>query len=118
MKKTIGTVDGELMPEVKKTLGTLDQALRDADKILVRADEEILPGVKKTLDDLQRSVASAERVLANTDAALLGQDAPAQQQLRDTLQELSGAARGVRLLVDYFERHPEMLIRGKNQEKP
>jgi len=24
----------------------------------------------------------------------------------------------VRILVDYLERHPEMLIRGKTEEKP
>jgi paraquat-inducible protein B len=112
-------VDGEirrLMPEVKKALGSLDRSLQNANKILARADEEILPGVTKTLEDLQRSVAAAERVLANTDAALLGPDAPAQQELRKTMQELSRAARGIRLIADYFERHPESLIRGKNQK--
>ena len=114
-------VDGrgpkEVMPEVKKTLATLDQSLQNANKILVRADAEIVPSVTKTLEDLQRSVAAAERVLANTDTALLGPDAPAQQELRATLQELSRAARGIRLIADYFERHPESLIRGKNTEK-
>ncbi len=76
-------VDGEVrkvMPEVKKTLGTLDQSLQNANKILARADAEIVPSVTKTLEDLQRSVAAAERVLANTDTALLGPDAPAQQE--------------------------------------
>ena len=118
VNRMVTRVDGEIMPELKKTLGTLDLALRDADKILVRADEELVPGVKNTLQGLQATVESAQRVLANTDTSLLGPDAPAQQELRETLQEVSGAARGVRLLVDYFERHPEMLIRGKTQEKP
>ena len=49
----------EIMPELKKTLGTLDLALRDADKILVRADEELVPGVKNTLESLQAAVDSA-----------------------------------------------------------
>lgn len=109
-------VDGEirqLMPEVKKTLGSLDRSLQNANKILARTEEEIVPGVTKTLEDLQRSVAAAERVLANTDTALLGPDAPAQQEMRETMQELSRAARGIRLIADYFERYPESLIRGK-----
>ncbi len=134
LKKVLGTVDQavkdvnrmvvnvdgniqELMPEVKKTLANLDRALGSADKILVRADEELVPGVKNTLDGLQGTVAAAQRVLANTDAALLGPDAPAQQQLIEALQEVSLAARGLRLISDHFERHPESLIRGKNQEK-
>jgi len=28
------------------------------------------------------------------------------------------AARSVRVLVDYLERHPDTLIRGKPEEKP
>jgi paraquat-inducible protein B len=38
------------------------------------------------------------------------------QQLDSTLQEVSGAARALRLLADYLERHPEALIRGKTGE--
>jgi len=30
-----------------------------------------------------------------------------------TLKELSAAARSLRTLADYLERHPEALIRGK-----
>jgi paraquat-inducible protein B len=59
-------------------------------------------------------LASADRVLKNTDTTLVGTDAPAQQELRDALQEIVRAARAVRVLADYLERHPESLIRGKN----
>ncbi len=120
VNRLVVNVDGqvkEVIPDLKRTLGTLDQALHNADKILVRADEELVPGVKNTLDRLQASVTAAQRVLENTDAALLGPDAPAQQQLIEALQEVSRAARGLRLISDHFERHPESLIRGKNQEK-
>jgi paraquat-inducible protein B len=111
-------VDGEILPEVKKGLGTVDQTLLEVNRMLTRLDGEIVPEVKKTLEDLRRSVAAAERVLANTDTTLLGPDAPGQQELRDALQEISRAARGIRVLTDYLERHPETLIRGKTQEKP
>jgi paraquat-inducible protein B len=48
----------------------------------------------------------------------VGKDAPAQQDLRDALQEIARAARWPRVLTDYLERHPEALIRGKIDEKP
>jgi len=35
----------------------------------------------------------------------------------DALQEMVLAARSLRVLTDYLERHPESLIRGKSQEK-
>ena len=38
------------------------------------------------------------------------------QQLDSTLQEVSRAARSVRVLADYLERHPEALLRGKKGE--
>jgi paraquat-inducible protein B len=33
--------------------------------------------------------------------------------LGDTLREVSRAARSLRVLADYLERHPEALVRGK-----
>jgi paraquat-inducible protein B len=44
---------------------------------------------------------------------VLGRDAPLQSDLSATLLELSRAARSVSALVDYLERHPESLLRGK-----
>jgi paraquat-inducible protein B len=56
-------------------------------------------------------------VMNNADTTLLGPNAPVQQDLRDTLQELGRAARSLRTLTDYLERHPESLLRGKPEEK-
>ena len=57
-------------------------------------------------------------MLKDADATLLGKNAPVQLDLRDTLQEVTLAARSLRMLMDYLEQHPEALIRGKTQEKP
>ncbi len=80
------------------------------DGLVKRAEGEILPDVRKTLEDLQR-------VLKSTDATLVGKDAQAQQDLREALQEISRAAKAISGLVDYLERNPDALIRGKTQEK-
>ena len=92
--------------------------MKSADRTLTRVDVETLPEAKKTLEDLRRAVTAAERVLSNTDNTLLGPDAPAQQELRDALQEIARAARAIRLLADTLERNPETLLRGKNKENP
>ena len=76
-----------------------------------------MPEGTKTLEELRRAIASGDSVLRNTDATFFGKDSPAPQDLRDALQEVTRAARSVRILVDYLERHPEMLIRGKPEEK-
>ena len=38
------------------------------------------------------------------------------QQVGSTLREVSDAARSLRVLADYLERHPEALLRGKKGE--
>ena len=104
--------------EVKNALATLNQTLKDADTLVNRVDAQWVPEGTKTLEELRRAIATADRALKNADTTLFAKDSPAPQDLRDTLQEVTRAARAVRVLVDYLERHPEILIRGKSQEKP
>ena len=101
--KLMAYVDATLLPELKNTVGSANQLLGTVDSQL-----------GGTFDEARRVLASADRVFKNTDATLVGTDAPAQQELRDALQEIVRAARAVRVLADYLERHPESLIRGKN----
>ncbi len=108
----------EIGNDVRKAVGSLDRTLQTASRTLDRVDGETLPEAKKTLEDLRRAIAVAERLLANTDNAFLGPDAAAQQELRDALREIARSARAIRLLADYLERHPETLIRGKSKENP
>ena len=98
LRRMIATLDGLLKTGLNKTLGEVDTTLTE---------------VNKTLVDLRGPLATADRVLKNTDATLLGKNAPVQQDLRDALQEVTLAARSLRMLVDYLERHPDALIRGK-----
>jgi paraquat-inducible protein B len=102
--------------DLRKTLASLDQTLQVAGKAVNRIDTDLTPGLKTTLDELRSALAAADRVLKNTDTTLVGRDAPAQQDLRDALQEITRAARSLRVLADYLERHPESLIRGKPEE--
>jgi paraquat-inducible protein B len=103
--------------DVRTALATLNQTLKDAGALVGRVDAQWVPEGTKTLEELRRAIASGDSVLRNTDATFFGKDSPAPQDLRDALQEVTRAARSVRILVDYLERHPEMLIRGKPEEK-
>ena len=49
---------------------------------------------------------------------LVASDAPLQQDLRASLQELGRAAQALRHLADTLDRHPEALLRGKPEETP
>lgn len=103
--------------DTKKAIVTLDQTLKDAQKLLGRIDAEVVPEVKTAVENLKRAVAAAERVLVNADKTLIGPDAPANQELREALQEITRAARALKGFAEYMDSHPEALIRGKGQEK-
>jgi len=118
LDRTLVRLEGETLPEARKSLETLDRTLQSANRTLERVDGEIVPEAKKTLEDLRRAIASADRVLSNSDDAFLKPDAPGRQDLRDALREIARAARAVRALADYLERNPNALIRGKSREKP
>jgi paraquat-inducible protein B len=87
------------------TLTSLDQTLKSTDQLMKHVDSDIAPQVKATLAEAQAAMKNAKD--------LLGQDAPLQSDLGATLLQLSRAAKAVTALVDYLERHPESLIRGK-----
>jgi paraquat-inducible protein B len=104
--------------DTRKTLETLNKTLKDVNTAVNRLNAEVTPELKKVLEEVRRATVSADQVLRNTDATLVGKDAPGQQELRDALQEVARAARSLRVLTDYLERHPDALIRGKAGEKP
>jgi len=68
-----------------------------------------------TLPELNAALAEMRTVLRDLDQ-WVSADAPLQGDLRETLEELSKAARAVSELADMLERHPEALLQGKGGE--
>jgi paraquat-inducible protein B len=84
-----------------KALGNdLLKAMSELDRTLVSA--------RGTLDSGRDALDNANKLIEPN--SVLG------AELGNTLQEVSRAARSVRVLADYLERHPEALIRGKTGE--
>jgi paraquat-inducible protein B len=69
----------------------------------------------QTLVAARGTLVSARGTLTNT-ASLTEPNSAQLQQMNSTLQEVSRAARSLRVLADYLERHPEALLRGKKGE--
>jgi paraquat-inducible protein B len=131
--KAVNRLDADVTPELKTTLDEVRRVLATTDgmiknelnatldevrRVLATADGTLKNEVNTALEEVRRAIATADRVLKNTDTTLLGKNAPVQQELRDALQEVARAARSLRVLTDYLERHPESLIRGKIEGKP
>jgi paraquat-inducible protein B len=104
--------------DTRQAIESFNQAMKDADKALVRFDSDLTPEIKSAIEEFRRATVSADKMIKDTDATLVGTNAPGQQELRDAMQEVTRAARSLRVLTDYLERHPDALIRGKTEEKP
>jgi phospholipid/cholesterol/gamma-HCH transport system substrate-binding protein len=93
-------------PAVQETMRNLASATRDLDLLVREVRAEVKPlvaSVRGASDAAQRTLAQADRALSGN----LGYD------VSRTLGELDAAARAVRSLADYLERHPEAVLKGK-----
>jgi paraquat-inducible protein B len=77
--------------------------------------EAIGQDLRKTMADVDQTLDSARRALDHADT-LIESNSGLNQELTNALREVDSAARSLRVLSDYLERHPEALIRGKPDE--
>jgi paraquat-inducible protein B len=95
-------------PELGHSLKSLDDTLARLDKVT----QEAAPDIQSLLKSLRDTADSAQNTL-NTVQSLIGSTAPAGTDLPRLVRELTEAARSVRSLTDYLDRHPEALLRGR-----
>lgn len=100
----------QLSLKIMATMGALEQTLKNADYLLQNVNGNLAPQVKATLVEAEAAMRNAKEILA--------QDAPLSGDLGSTLLQVSRAAKSITALVDYLERHPESLLRGKPGDSP
>jgi len=77
--------------------------------------EEIEASVADLMKNLNRTLTNTDNLLGSANK-LIEPNSVLDTELNNMLQEGGGAARSLRVLADYLERHPEALIRGKTGE--
>ena len=124
-------------PDIEASISELKGALVDARKLVNNVDEEVKPlsgKAQTTFDDIGKLARhvdgqvdplsqSVTETLKSVDSAfksideLVGKRSPTRADLENTLKELAGAARSLRVLADYLEQHPDALLKGKGYKK-
>ncbi len=94
--------------ELQQSLKVLQVTLNSAGLLAEKLNNDVAPEITVAMKDVRETLNAAERTLSA--------DAPLQQDIRQTLQELTRAAVSLRVLTDYLERHPESVIRGRRGE--
>lgn len=104
MEKTVKTLNHNLEPllaNTNKTMVSTNTLIKDLKPIVANTD--------KTL-----STATAALDRARDSMAKLGGAVEPESELSETLEALKDAARSIKNLTDYLERHPEAVLTGKD----
>ncbi len=90
------------------TESELEAVSKDLRSLLETADTEIVPLAASASGALHETRSTMARI-----DAVLGEEKTL-YRLADLLEEMTGAARSIRVLAEYLERHPEALLSGKD----
>ena len=96
-------------PEIKETLRSLNSVVKEIQMLTADLRNRTTPEINAVLKQTQQSLSTAN--------AVLEADSPLQYRMKETLEEISKAARSLRVLMEYLENHPESIITGKGSEK-
>jgi paraquat-inducible protein B len=94
-------------PKLKESISQLDESLTEIDKTVKAVGpkvDQLVQTLRNTAQQLDQASAAASKTMGG---------AASQTGLNDTMREVKEAARSIRSLADYLERHPESLISGK-----
>lgn len=109
----------EIPAGVVDTLGELDRTLADVRALVVATDERLAPLVSRaenSLESLSGLLRDAGGLLESL-SAQVSTESDLNFQMRRTLEESQAAARSLRQLADFLERHPEALLRGRREPR-
>jgi paraquat-inducible protein B len=113
------TIPGQL----QATEASVENIIRKLNRMPL---DQIGNGIRRSIDDLDVTLRNANLMISTANETLISAhstinnannflepDSVQTQQLDTTLQEVTRAARSLRVLTDYLEQHPDALVRGK-----
>jgi paraquat-inducible protein B len=110
--RNIDAQAGPLVTNLKTTSEAANRTMLQVEKAL--STENGIPAqIAETLQTTNSTLRQAEKTLA-TAQNIAADD---RSELNRMLKELSAAARSIRILADYLERHPEALLKGKTSSE-
>lgn len=104
-------VDKRLMP----LASSIEVALRDTQKLVRNVGDRLVPlatSIENTSTAARAAFIQTEKTFTSLGHTADG-NSELGYELSETLRELSAAARSIRILTDYLERHPEAVLYGK-----
>lgn len=99
-------IDSEIIPQTSKLVKNIDtQIIPQTSKLVQDLDSQVTPAARDALKEAEATLATYRDLMA--------EGSPVRYELVVLLSEAAAAARSIRVLTDYLERHPEALLAGK-----
>jgi len=95
--------------QLRSAIADLSATLNETRKLTESLTAQSLPSLNKTLAEVEQTAGSARDLLST--------GSPLYTEMLRTLRQLSEAARSMRIMADYLQRHPEALISGKGARR-
>ena len=106
-------------PELLESIRTLNTTLEDVQIMARNINGQVEP-LSETINEVSMAtcdvLAQAVKSLSRADE-LIAEDGSPRYELIKTLEEVSAAARSIRVFAEYLERHPEAILHGKPGSK-
>ena len=102
-------------PEVMDTLVSFNKSLDQVQGFIGNLDDQVEPvasALRQTAKNADSALQHGTMTLKEIEG-FVAENSPLRVDLTNSLEELSAAARSMRILADYLERHPEALVYGK-----
>jgi len=105
IQEQIASIVGKLDKLPLESIGQhVDASLKDLDEVLRQLHGQVLPEATQSLKQVRSALGAAQ--------GLVDPQAPLQQNIGQTLEQVQRAARSIREFLDMLKRHPESLLRG------
>jgi paraquat-inducible protein B len=105
-------------PKLEHAMAALDDTLQEAGALAKQARTQLGPALARLpaiSEKLEKAVDGANQALGQEG---YGNDSGVQRQLERTMSQIADAARSIRLLADFLNRHPEALVSGRREDEP
>jgi paraquat-inducible protein B len=100
-------------PETKRSLKALSDTLANLDQISKEANRQTGP----LLANLRKASEQATATMKSVNRSIGGESGQTPDITR-AIDEIANAARSIRILADYLDRHPEAFLRGRSASHP
>jgi paraquat-inducible protein B len=106
-------VDG---PELESAIASLDATFKEVHSLVQRAEAGLAPALLRLpgiSERLEHAVEQADAILGRSG---YGSNSTLQRNMERMMDQIGEAARSIRLLADFLNRHPEAVLSGRKSD--